>query len=204
MSGPVLLFAPETFNIAETTRMIEIAKAAKPHFTIHFRGYGGPFVHLVREAGFEIHLLEPQYAPDKIEQLWKIDRMETFGQPFTVSEVRQRVSSELALFDELHPAAIVMGFTLTVGVSARVAEIPLVAVTPFAFTRPFFEAGLATFPDQFRRGPIKWLPRTWLDKVVTRWALHSRTWTRNFNRVLGEHGRPPFSTLMDLWEGDTC
>ena len=202
MSGPVLIFAPETFNIAETTRMIEIAKAAKQHFTVHFMGYGGAFVHLVEDEGFEFHLLEPQYSPDKIEHLWKIDRMETFGQPFTVDEVRQRVSSELALFQELQPAAIVMGFTLTVAVSARVAEIPLVAVTPFAFTRAFFEAGLATFPDQFRRGPLKWLPRTWLDKVVIRWALRSRAWTRNFNRVLEEHGRSPFSTLMELWEGD--
>ena len=36
MTKPILLFAPETFNIAETTRMIEVAKAAQSHFAPHF------------------------------------------------------------------------------------------------------------------------------------------------------------------------
>lgn len=202
MSKPVLLFAPETFNIAETTRMIEIAKAASPHFAIHFMCYGGAFTHLIEEAGFTFHWLDPHYTEEKIRYLWKVDRMETFGEPFSVDEVRQRVTSELSLYQQLKPEAIIIGFTLTVYVSARVAGIPLIAVTPFAFTRPFFEAGLGTLPDQFRRGPLKWVPFVWLDALTTRWALHTRAWTGSFNVILKEWGLDPFRTLMESWEAD--
>lgn len=202
MSKPVLLFAPETFNIAETTRMIEVAKAAHSHFAPHFMGYGGAFVHLIEEAGFPFHLLEPHYTQAKIDHLWKVDRMEAFAAPFTVEEVRRRVRSERDLYTALQPTAIVIGFTMTVYLSARIARIPLVAVTPFAFTRPFLEAGLGTFPDQFRRGPLRWIPRSWLDRGLTWWALHTKAWTQTFNMVLKENGLPPFPTLMDLWEAD--
>lgn len=34
-----LLFAPETFNLAETTRMIEVAKACQSQATCIFMGY---------------------------------------------------------------------------------------------------------------------------------------------------------------------
>jgi UDP:flavonoid glycosyltransferase YjiC (YdhE family) len=202
MTKPILLFAPETFNIAETTRMIEVAKAAQSHFAPHFMGYGGAFVHLIQEAGFPFHLLEPRYTQAKIEHLWKVDRMEAFAAPFTVEEVRRRVRSELDLYNALQPRAIVIGFTLTVYLSARIAGIPLTAVTPFAFTRPFLEAGLGAFPDQFRRGPLRWIPRSWLDRPLTWWALHTKAWTQTFNTVMKEYGQPPFPTLMALWEAD--
>ena len=38
MARPVALFAPETFNIAETTRMIEVAKACRERFEPVFMG----------------------------------------------------------------------------------------------------------------------------------------------------------------------
>lgn len=202
MTRPTILFAPETFNIAETTRAIEIAKACREHFTAHFMGYGGDFVHLIEEAGFTFHLLEPHYTQAKIEHLWKIDRMEAWGEPFTLEEVRQRVQNELALYEQLQPRVVVIGFTLTVYLSARIARIPLVAVAPLAFTRPFVEAGLATFPDQFKWGVLKYVPAQWLDKAVTWWTLRTKAWTKNFNIVMQEYGLPPFKTLLQAWEAD--
>lgn len=202
MSRPILLFAPETFNIAETTRMIEVAKACQEEFEPHFLGYGGQFMSLVQEAGFVFHHLQPYYTAEKINYLWKIDRMESAGEPFTVDEISERVQSELDLFASLKPVAIVIGFTLTIYVSARIAKIPLIAITPFSFTRPFFEAKLATFPDQFRVSFLKYVPKSWLNWAMTVWSLRTKAWTKNFNYVLKRYGHKPFNNLMALWEAD--
>lgn len=61
-----LLFAPASFNLAETTRMVEIARACRDRFPILF---GGQFERLIREAGFEINYwtaVAPahRYGPD--------------------------------------------------------------------------------------------------------------------------------------------
>lgn len=202
MARPVALFAPETFNIAETTRMIEVAKAARERFEPVFMGYGGEFARLVAEAGFAYRELEPRYAPEKIAWLWKIDRMEAFGDPFRAEELRRRVAGELGLYRELKPAVVTIGFTLSVYLSARLAGIPLVAVTPFSFTRPFFRAGLGTFPDQFRRGPLALLPARLADAAMSRWALRTKAWIGPLNRVAKERGHPGFGSLLESWEAD--
>ena len=62
--------------------------------------------------------------------------MDSFGDPFTAEEIRERISSELGLYRELKPAVVTIGFTLSVYLSARLADSLLVAVTPFSFTRP--------------------------------------------------------------------
>jgi len=76
-----ILFAPETFNIAETTRMIEIAKAARENFNCEFFGYSDIYSKLIEQAGFKFHRMEPWLTPQKIEHLWKVDRMESLADP---------------------------------------------------------------------------------------------------------------------------
>ena len=45
-----VLFCPVTFNLAETTRMIEVARALDPAHRPVFMGYEDDFVHLISEA----------------------------------------------------------------------------------------------------------------------------------------------------------
>ena len=47
-----LLFAAAAWNLAETTRMLEIAKASRGEFACAFLSYGGQFEHLIATAGF--------------------------------------------------------------------------------------------------------------------------------------------------------
>ena len=63
----LLLFAPVTWNIAETSRMVEIAKVCRDQhaFECHFMGYGGDFVRLITEAGFAYHPQQPQLTPQR-------------------------------------------------------------------------------------------------------------------------------------------
>jgi MGT family glycosyltransferase len=192
MTKPNILFGTVGWNIAETTRMIEIAKASQAHFTPHFASYGGQFEHLITEAGFDLHPLTPTETPEKIDYLWRVDRLETFGHPYTVDELRQRVRSELTLMETLAPHAIVMGSVLTMPISARVAKIPLVNVVPLAMTRPYLQAGLPIAPD---------LPKP-IARIMNWVGLHVPLMTQNFSKVAREHGLPRFRNLVSVWEGD--
>jgi len=197
-----LIFAPETLNIAETTRMIEIAKESQNEFRCVFFGYSDVFSHLIEQAGFQFRRMTPWLTKEKIEHLWKVDRMESFDDPFTEAELRERVESEVTLYRELNPVAVVMGFTLSVTISARVSQIPLVYVLPFPLTRPFLDAGLATFPDEFDYPLLRILPGRLLDRITNEWLKNTKLWIKPFQRVARYYGTPPIKRLVDIYEGN--
>lgn len=197
-----LLFAPETINIAETTRMIEIAKHLRGDFRCVFFGYADTFSALIEQEGFEFRRLQPWLTPKKVEHLWKVDRMESFADPFTDVELLQRVASERAVYAELRPAAVVIGFTLSVCLSARSAGVPLVYVMPFPLTRPFLSAGLAEWPDAFDFPLLNWIPKSARDRWTNRWLLGTKLWIGPFRRAARALNLPPPRTLVDLYEGD--
>lgn len=197
-----LVFAPETINIAETTRMIEIARAVHEKFHCIFFGYSDKFSHLITEAGFEFRRMEPWLSETKIEHLWKVDRGESFADPFTIQELRQRVEGEARLFRDLKPAAVVIGFTLSVVLSARLARIPLVYVMPFPLTRPFLEAGLATWPDMFDYPVLRIIPKSARDRWINNWFKSTKLWIRPFEKLSKEFNLKPIKRLVDIYEGD--
>ncbi len=197
-----IVFAPETLNIAETTRMIEIAKESRDQFHCVFFGYSDVYSHLIEQAGFEFRRMSPWLTKEKIEHLWKVDRMESFADPFTESELHERIESEVALYRELKPVAIVIGFTLSVTISARVAQIPLVYVMPFPLTRPFLDAGLSTFPDEFDYPFFRIFPDKLLDRLTNAWLKSTKLWIKPFQRVARHYGIQPITRLVDIYEGD--
>jgi nucleotide-binding universal stress UspA family protein len=73
MSRKILLFAPAAFDLAETTRMVEIAKAILHHkeankiFYVQFISNGGEFEHLIREEKLPLELLRPRLTENKME-----------------------------------------------------------------------------------------------------------------------------------------
>ena len=54
-----VLFCPVTFNLAETTRMIQVARALDPRHHPVFMGYEDDFVSLIVDAGFEYRACTP-------------------------------------------------------------------------------------------------------------------------------------------------
>ena len=79
MAKKVLLFAPVAFNLAETTRMIEIAKGIRNHpaaseaFEVQFISDGGELEHLIEDEGFALHRMEPRLTVKQIEHIGKVD-----------------------------------------------------------------------------------------------------------------------------------
>lgn len=187
-----LLFGTIGWNIAETTRMIEIAKLFKTTYDCHFLSYGGQFEHLVEEAGFTLHHLTPQETPEKIEHLWKVDRGESFKQPWTANEVALRIQSEVRLIKELKPRAAFLGSVLTFSVSCKLTHTVLFNFIPLALSRPYLEAGLPISP--------------FYPKIVNSlgaWTiLHVPLLLSNIRKVMHKLGLPKPTSLLELWEGD--
>src|SRR5512146_2527220 len=101
MNRGCILFAPVTFDLAETTRMLEIAKGVRGHpqackvFDIQFISNGGDLEHLIEEEGFPLHRLEPRFTPDKIEFFGKVDKGEVFAPAFSDQEMVQLIQNEV-------------------------------------------------------------------------------------------------------------
>ena len=109
MSKRILLFAPAAFNLAETSRMVEIAKAVERHpeaakiFEVHFISDGGDFERLIEKHGFALTRMEPRLTKEKIEHIARVDRGEKFAPAFTDSEMIERVDHELACLRAASP-----------------------------------------------------------------------------------------------------
>lgn len=130
-----LLFAPETFNFAEVTRCMEVARRL-PDFRCVFAGYSQRFSSPIEKAGFEYRALTPEMTDSEIDMAMDFDQGRGLRHPFTVPMVRRRVASERALIRELKADAVVIGTTLSQLISARAEKVPLFYVKPFAYSMP--------------------------------------------------------------------
>ncbi|MBU1672434.1 MAG: hypothetical protein KKF41_09900 [Actinobacteria bacterium] len=198
-----IVFAPTTMNLSEVTRTLAIAEACSGDFDPAFIGYGGRYSDLIRKAGFPIKELEPRLTPEKERHLLEVDRMEKRADFYTADEIRQRVGSEVKAFAELEPTAVVTGFNLSVPVSAQVAGVPLVWEISAAGARPFFEAGLATWPEPMDFAMLRWLPERWLNWAWNKFSLmKSNMLVGPINQVAKEHGLTPFKNFAYILEVD--
>lgn len=187
-----ILFGIVGWNIAETTRMIEVAKIFKSDYECHFFSYGGQFEHLVHESGFTLHHLKPIEDQEKIDLLWKIDRGESFKQPWTYQETKDRIMHEVELIRELKPQFAFLGSVLTFSLSCRLTQTKLFNVIPLSLSQPYLRAGLPISP---------FLPK-WLN-VFGAWVmLHIPFLIGNIRRVAKELGLQKPKNFLDLWQGD--
>lgn len=203
MSKRTLLFAVAGYNLAETGRMIEIARAARADFDVVFASYGGGYEELIRSEGFELRLLEPRLGDAKLAQLKRVlagEPWNTLGY-FSARELTPRVETELALFRELEPAAVLTGWCLSVAISARAAKVPFVNVLHSTSVREYYEAGLQEFPDRMYRLE-RFFSRERLRRRINQHVLTRGFTARPFNAVGRRHGLARFTAFIDVIEGD--
>ena len=186
-----VLFGVVGWNIAETTRMIEIAKGLRD-YECHFFSYGGQYERLVEQEGFTLHRLTPLEDDEKIELLWKVDRGEAFRQPWSKAEIRERITNELALIEELDPAFCFLGSVLTFSTSCKIAKKRLYNVVPLNLSLPYIKAGLPFSP---------FFPRL-VNKFAAWVFLHVPLLMGNMNAIQKEFGVTPSRNVLELWTGD--
>lgn len=200
---PTLIFAAETLNLAEVTRMIEIARVARRSFECVFPSYDGAGRNhaLIEAEGFRVVPLEPQLGSAEVERFWQFDRMEAFGDFFSEADLARRVESEQALYRELRPVAVVTGFCLSVNLSARVAGIPLVWVAQSTWLLEHARRH-GGWPDFADRPLTRLLPdglREGLGRLLT--PAGYWLWARGLNRVGARLGLAPLRGSA-MFEGD--
>jgi UDP:flavonoid glycosyltransferase YjiC (YdhE family) len=196
-----VLFCPVTFNLAEVTRMIEVARALDPRHHPLFMGYEPDFAGLIADAGFEYRSCEPALSASQREQLMRFDQGKTLRSPLTDHLVSARVAVERALIRETDAAAVVIGSNVTSMISARAERVPLVYAVPFALTRPHVaqtrRLGLVRGAGRLARA---------LDRAATRlfrWAyVDAPLAPRAFAHVAKRNGVRPLRTVVSLLEAD--
>lgn len=169
-----------------------MAKLFRDHYECHFFSYGGQFEALVEEAGFILHRLAPREGPDKIEQLWKIDRGESLKQPWSYREIKQRILEEIKLIEQIKPVAAFLGSVLTFSLSCRLTGTLLFNIIPLALSRPYLKAGL----------PISPFWPKWLNRIGAWMLLNVPLLVGNVRKAARDFGLPKPRTFLQLWEGD--
>jgi UDP:flavonoid glycosyltransferase YjiC (YdhE family) len=183
MKKETIIFAPATFNFAETSRMVEIAKELRENFECLFFGFSDKYSNLIIENSFDFQLLEPMLSENQVNQIIRLDQLKGIRNPFTKEMVAKRVANELAFLKEKNPKIIVTGTNITIFLSARIAHIPLIYVKPYALSRPFYEAkNKKTFLDTILM-KAKWIPSAF-KKVA-----------KNYDLILPKY-------TLDLLDGD--
>lgn len=196
-----ILFAPVTFNLAETTRGIEVARAIDPAHTVVFMGYEDDFAHLITDAGFDYRRCAPAMTAEERDLALRFDQGKTLRNPFTDAFVAARVAAEREMIRTTDASAVVIGSNITSMISARAERVPLFYTVPFALTRPQVEQtrrlGLVRGSGWFAHG---------LDRMATsalRWAYNRAPLApRAFRRVAVANDVPPLKTVVSLLEAD--
>jgi UDP:flavonoid glycosyltransferase YjiC (YdhE family) len=176
--------------------MLGIAKACRGKFECAFLTFGGQFESLIGDIGFPIHRLEPHLTPGKIEHIYKVDKGEKFGVIFTEAEVEARIQSELALYDQVRPEAVITGFSLTVPISTRIRRIPLVWVIQSTWL-PESGGGLIPLTLWQSLSPLARRFATGALSIVGRLIL-----LNPMNRVAKRYGVKPIRHMFEFWRGD--
>lgn len=197
-----IVFAPDTSNLSETSRMIEIAKACRSLFHVLFMSYGGPFEQLICEEQFCMREMSPRLTDEKIEHIFKVGRGEKLEYFFSEDELHEQVRNELAFFDDIQPDALVTGYCKSVPVSTRVAGVPLIWIIQSTWIPSYYEAGLGTWPDMFDIPLFRWIP----DHLLNRMSQKLLVSLPNFllppvNNVARQYGVKTFKNT-EFWEGD--
>ena len=125
-----LIHAVAGYNLAETSRHIEIAKECKKFFDIIFLSYGGQFEKLIVEQGFKLIRMEPRLTSKQLDHVRLAlsgETLNTVGY-FTAKEMEPRVKNDINLFKQIQSACVLTGWCQSVLILARAAKIPFVNV----------------------------------------------------------------------------
>jgi hypothetical protein len=199
-----IAFFPATWNLAETTRTIEVAKACREEFDLSFASYGGQFEKLIENEGFPLTRLEPRLTPEKIEYLYKVDQGDKLGAFFSLEETRERVRNEVTFLTDLRPVAAVTGFNITVPISSRASNVPLVWLTQSTWDiRAMIDQGLGSYTDDLDLPVINLLPDFALKWITKQgFDFFGRVIIRPLNAVAQEYQVKKLKDFRSIWEGD--
>ncbi len=200
-----LLFAPAAFDLAETTRMIEIAEGIRRHekacdiFDIQFISNGGDLEHLIEEEGFPLKRVGPRLTQEKIEFIGKVDKGETFAPAFTRQEMIELIENEVIYLKQIEPAAVITGSYMTIPITCRILHLPLVWVIQSTWLPDFFANG-AGMTDNIRFTPAKKVADWFVLLFINFWIRYG--FLNPVNQAAKHFKVAGYRSIFDYWKGD--
>jgi UDP:flavonoid glycosyltransferase YjiC (YdhE family) len=205
VSKKVLLFAPAAFDLAETTRMMEVAKGIRNHpaasqaFDVRFISNGGDFEHLVEEEEFALQRLEPRLTEEKIEHIARVDRGERFAPVLSQPELIAMIENEVDYLKQIKPAAVVTGSYMTIPVTCRILHVPLIWVIQSTWLEDFFTQG-AGMTDRIQFKPVKKAADWLVFLFINFWIRYG--FVNPINRAAKHFGMKGFASIFEYYRGD--
>jgi UDP:flavonoid glycosyltransferase YjiC (YdhE family) len=200
-----IIFAVAGYNLAETGRHIEIARACKDDFNIVFLSYGGAYEHLIEEEGFRLQKMEPRLSEKQLLHVRKAlsgETLNTVGY-FTAKEMEPRIENEIKLFKEINPACVLTGWCHSVMISTRAARVPFVNVLHSTSITEYYEAGLQTWPDRSNFPFFRWfLSEEKMNRWTSNLVLKMKLPAKSFNILAKKYGLKKFNNFIEVLEGD--
>ena len=200
-----IIFAVAGYNLAETGRHIEIARACKDNFNILFLSYGGNFESLIEDEGFTLKRMEPRLTEKQLQHVRKAlsgETLNTVGY-FSAEEMAPRVENEIKQFKELNPACVLTGWCQSIMISTRAAGIPFINVLHSTSITEYYQAGLQSWPD---RRNYSWLRKIFseekLNKFASNLVLKMKLPAKSFNILAKKYGIREFKNFIEVLEGD--
>jgi UDP:flavonoid glycosyltransferase YjiC (YdhE family) len=201
MSGldkkPLVGFFPLSHNLAEMGRAILVAKEyiALGGKAVIFT-HAGEYEHLAEDFGFNAVRIKPFYTEKIVKEIVSINRGEKKGIPYKESFLREAVQEEIAAYKKTGVKMIVSFVNFPCSISARVAGIPLVWVSPAPGT--FY---LST-PDYYENAFTRLIPRSLKIWLFNWFFNHSKKFLKPFNTIAKEHSLKPFKSTAEVMFGN--
>ena len=203
-----ILVGSALFNWSETQRMIEISdELTRRGYQIVFVGKG-KYDFLLEEKGYireHIAYDEKWYTPDRITKMLDMDR---HGNNYaTLDEIENIIASEVEVIQKYKPAALLTGYRMTLTVSARLCNIPIIWSLSATMSKLYLisAADRVKHIDKLKRNSnlsYQELRTLYEDKIACERLLKECRTSAVWNRFLQDHDLPPFDSDLGIYTGD--
>ena len=193
---------PHCGFLSETTRMLAIAQALRARGeAVAIATHGGPYTRVLDASGLPWTLLPPVMDDARCQQY--LNGIVAIGKPGSrlqpADELRASVASEVEFLRRCGARLAVIGFTLSLYLSSRVAGVPLATSHGGSFIPMVFERGLAPTPTQSPVPQLDWLPgfaKRWMANHGAPRLKHPVAFLNEVADELGVEHVPSLAALM--------
>ena len=154
------------YNLAETTRAIEVASALrKKGVETEFFSHGGPHSRRPDEAGFKNTLMLPEVTEKQHKRFMDLDQGRARGELYSPEEWVSFARSEIEILKKFKPDAVYAGFNLSSVLSTRAVGCPLIFLVPAQAIKTYYQQKLGSFPEFMENAFTRIIPQGWKDSI---------------------------------------
>lgn len=203
-----ILVGSALFNWSETQRMIEISdELNRRGYKIVFIGEG-KYDYLLDTKAYVREYIDYDstwYTPNRISMMLGMDQ---YGSNFaTFDEVEKIIAAEINIIKKYNPVAILTGYRMTLTISAKMCQIPIVWSLSATLSKPYLEK-VAEKTKQINRikrdtkQSYETIRALFEDKIACERLIGECRTSDVWNDFLSKNLRSPLSCDLDIYTGD--